>query len=843
MPRGGGRRGTGRAWRGAAAAAARPPRDERAMEVVELISDDEPKSATQAEGCAADVSEVPPCQSPKEVSAKNLGRLRKRTAAAGGAATSELHEDEVQAAEVMPSNGEDGQLLHPCRRSKRLQRERTEKQELSSRDSQPDVFVNSKDAKGELLAVFYLKISKRLRHRMGTSKDAYNSDSDSDTVDNHRKAIPCRRMSKRLQEKQKADHVSDERCTEASPCMLSTSKSSGSDDELLRSTVKPCKRTSSGPICSICKSGAGSCLLIQCQNSSCSRSFHTFCLSPPMQDSRGTLECPLCKINQASLANGTEVYAPKKVQRLVGCRRVILQESDFSYQMLVKWQSLSHHHDCWVPLDWLLVVERQRARSYISKNTLPKEAYSEDQRKPEWLEVDRAIACRRKFGRDGLCDVLASFHNNEDFEGYEFLVKWKGLDYCDVTWESYCTEGVASAVSMLVQRHKNTLQSPMNSDVMVPENVLYAYQLQGLQWILDNFKSRRSVILADEMGLGKTVQVVCFLNRIIKGSLTTSPALVIVPKSILLQWEKEFDRWAHDVSIVVYQGDKDSRKCIQAHELYSSKGKTLFDALVTSYEIVQLDKAVLKKIKWSTIVIDEAHRLKTLDCNLASCLKKYSSDFRLLLTGRPFQNNVLELFSLLHYIDPNEFSDPNDDPLFSPIESERGLTIDEKIARIPEILKPRMLRRLKADVLKDSMPTKKWVEVPCTLTDSQRDLYINILEKNYSELNSAIQDGKKRPLNNVLMELRKCCNHPYLFTGSDVKQHAGEDVLQSLVSASGKLQLLHKLLPKLKERGNRVLIFSQMRKCLIFLRTSFLSWDTHMHALMDRQHSLRGRRA
>uniref|UniRef100_A0A453G8C7 Helicase ATP-binding domain-containing protein n=2 Tax=Aegilops tauschii subsp. strangulata TaxID=200361 RepID=A0A453G8C7_AEGTS len=482
-----------------------------------------------------------------------------------------------------------------------------------------------------------------------------------------------------------------------------------------------------------------------------------------MQDSRGTLECPLCKIDQASLAKGTEVYALKKVQTLVGCRRVILQESDFQYQMLVKWHSLSHHHDCWVPLDWLRVFEPQRARAYISKNTLPKEAYLEDQRKPEWFEVDRAIACRRKFGYDGLCDVLASFDNNADFEGYEFLVKWKGLDYCDATWEPYFTEGVPSAVSMLVQRHKNTVRSPMNIDVMVPENALYNYQVQGLQWILDNFKSRRSVILADEMGLGKTVQVVCFLNRIIKGSLTTSPALVIVPKSILLQWEKEFDRWAHDLSIVVYQGDKDSRKCIQAHELYSSKGKTLFDALVTSYEIVQIDKAVLKKIKWSTIVIDEAHRLKTLDCNLASCLKKFSSDFWLLLTGTPFQNNVLELFSLLHYIDPNEFSDPKDDPLFSPIESERGLTIDEKIARIPEILKPRMLRRLKANVLKDSMPTKKWVEVPCALTDSQRDLYINILEKNYSELNSAIQDGTKRSLNNVLMELRKCCNHPVDF--------------------------------------------------------------------------------
>uniref|UniRef100_R7W9B0 CHD3-type chromatin-remodeling factor PICKLE n=1 Tax=Aegilops tauschii TaxID=37682 RepID=R7W9B0_AEGTA len=560
-----------------------------------------------------------------------------------------------------------------------------------------------------------------------------------------------------------------------------------SDDELLRSTVKLCKSASSGPTCSICKSGAGSCLLIQCQNTSCSRSFHTFCLSPLMQDSRGTLECPLCKIDQASLAKGTEVYALKKVQTLVGCRRV--------------------------PLDWLRVFEPQRARAYISKNTLPKEAYLEDQRKPEWFEVDRAIACRRKFGYDGLCDVLASFDNNADFEGYEFLVKWKGLDYCDATWEPYFTEGVPSAVSMLVQRHKNTVRSPMNIDVMVPENALYNYQVQGLQWILDNFKSRRSVILADEMGLGKTVQVVCFLNRIIKGSLTTSPALVIVPKSILLQWEKEFDRWAHDLSIVVYQGDKDSRKCIQAHELYSSKGKTLFDALVTSYEIVQIDKAVLKKIKWSTIVIDEAHRLKTLDCNLASCLKKFSSDFWLLLTGTPFQNNVLELFSLLHYIDPNEFSDPKDDPLFSPIESERGLTIDEKIARIPEILKPRMLRRLKANVLKDSMPTKKWVEVPCALTDSQRDLYINILEKNYSELNSAIQDGL------------------------DVKQHAGEDVLQSLVSASGKLQLLQKLLPKLKERGNRVLIFSQMKKMLDILE-DFLSFLGYTYARIDGQTTL-----
>uniref|UniRef100_A0ACD5WIF7 Uncharacterized protein n=1 Tax=Avena sativa TaxID=4498 RepID=A0ACD5WIF7_AVESA len=568
-----------------------------------------------------------------------------------------------------------------------------------------------------------------------------------------------------------------------------------------------------------------------------------------MQNSGGILECPLCKINQASLAKGTEVNLSKKIQRFVGCRRVILQESDFQYQFLVKWHLLSHHHDSWVPLDWLLVFDRLRAQTYIRNNTLPKEVHTNDERKPEWFEVDRAIAIRRKSDPHGLCDILANFQDNVDFEGFEFLVKWKGLDYCDATWEPYSTEGVQSAVSMLVERHQNTLKradcvSQMNTDEMIPENVhsgaLYDYQRQGLQWIFDNFKARRSVILADEMGLGKTVQVVSFLSHIIKGSFTTSPALVLAPKSILLQWKKEFGRWASDLNIVVYQGDKDSRKCIQDHEMYSSEGKTLFDALVTSYEFVQLDKAVLQKIKWSTIVIDEAHRLKKLDCNLASCLKRYSSEFRLLLTGTPLQNNTLELFSLLHYIDPDEFSDPKADGLFLPIESGRDLTIDEKVARIHDILKPRMLRRLKSDVLKDSMPTKKWVEVPCAFTDSQRDLYINILEKNYSKLNSAIQYGKKLSLNNVLMELRKCCNHPYLFPGLGVKQHAGEDVFLSLVSASGKLQLLHKLLPKLKERGNRVLIFSQMTKMLDILE-DFLYSLGYKYARIDGQTSLSAR--
>ncbi|KAL6614067.1 hypothetical protein ACP70R_036337 [Stipagrostis hirtigluma subsp. patula] len=778
--------------------------------------------------------------------------------------------------------------LHPQRRSKRLQGKRTRNQDLDRRNTDDEIFGNS-SSNSDDEKNFIPRRSKRLvqtyrsenaNGEVSEDKDTWQSSSDddhyrlgphrrserfgfklasqsipnavaadeddSDTMYYDRKVIPRRRMSKRLQEKQKADHYSDDSCIEASLSMQSAASSS--DNELLSNSVKASTRSSDGPVCLICKSGTASSHLIRCQNFGCSVSLHTFCVDPPLQDGIGSCECPLCRINKVSLASASEEHPVRKIERFVGHRLLIIPEVGFQYQFLVKWRSLSHHHDCWVPLEWLQAFDHIRVNTYLKKITLLKEVYSEDQRKSEWLEVDRAIACRRKYSPDSTCDILTIFQDNKGLEEFEFLVKWKGLDYCDSTREPCCTEAVKDAVSMLVKRHQNSLKridcaSPICLDGAIPEEIhngaLYDYQLQAVQWMFDNFKTRRNIILADEMGLGKTVQVVCFLNHIIKGNFSTFPALVLAPKSILLQWEKEFGRWASNLNVIVYQGDKDSRKCIQAHEMYSSEGKVLFDALVTSYEFVQIDKSVLHKFRWSAIVIDEAHRMKKLDCNLAACLKRYSSEFRLLLTGTPLQNNMLELFSLLHYIDPEEFSDPKADGLFAPIESGKELTLEEKIARIHDILKPRMLRRMKCDVLTDSMPTKKWVEVPCALTDFQRELYIDILEKNYSKLNGAIMNGRKLALNNILMQLRKCCNHPYLFPGQESKQQA-ENIFDSLVAASGKLQLLHKLLPRLKERGNRVLIFSQMTLMLNILE-DFLFYLGYKYARIDGQTSLSAR--
>jgi chromodomain-helicase-DNA-binding protein 4 len=138
-------------------------------------------------------------------------------------------------------------------------------------------------------------------------------------------------------------------------------------------------------------------------------------------------------------------------------------------------------------------------------NSSLQEVYTEDERKPEWFEVDRAIACRQKHHINALCDILATFQDNEDYEGYEFLVKWNDLDYCECTWEPYCTEGVSSAISMLIERHQNTLKRVdcISETCMygilpyeVDNGVLYGYQLQGLKWMFQNFIARRSVILA-----------------------------------------------------------------------------------------------------------------------------------------------------------------------------------------------------------------------------------------------------------------------------------------------------------------------------------------------------------
>jgi chromodomain-helicase-DNA-binding protein 1 len=173
------------------------------------------------------------------------------------------------------------------------------------------------------------------------------------------------------------------------------------------------------------------------------------------------------------------------------------------------------------------------------------------------------------------------------------------------------------------------------------------YQLEGLNFLVNSWLNDTNVILADEMGLGKTVQSVSMLGFLQNTQQIPGPFLVVVPLSTLANWAKEFRKWLPGMNIIVYVGTRASREVCQQYEFYNEKkvGRPIkFNALLTTYEVVLKDKAVLSKIKWIYLMVDEAHRLKNSEAQLYTALLEFSTKNKLLITGTPLQNSVEELW-------------------------------------------------------------------------------------------------------------------------------------------------------------------------------------------------------
>jgi len=333
------------------------------------------------------------------------------------------------------------------------------------------------------------------------------------------------------------------------------------------------------------------------------------------------------------------------------------------------------------------------------------------------------------------------------------------------------------------------------------------YQVRGLNWMIGLYENGINGILADEMGLGKTLQTIALLGYMKHFRNINGPHMVLVPKSTLANWMNEFKRWCPTLRAVCLIGDQETRNAF-IRDVMMPGG---WDVVVTSYEMVLREKAVFKKFNWKYMVIDEAHRIKNEESKLSLAIRELKTTNRLLLTGTPLQNNLHELWALLNFLLPDVFYSSEDfDEWFN---TNSCLGDDNLVKRLHGVLKPFLLRRLKADVEKSLLP-KKEIKIFMGLSKMQREWYTKILMKDIDIVNGAGKMEKMR-LQNILMQLRKCANHPYLFDGAEPGPPYTTD--EHLVQNSGKLLVLDKLLPKLQEQGSRVLIFTQMARVLDIL--------------------------
>ncbi|XP_034531930.1 chromodomain-helicase-DNA-binding protein 1-like [Notolabrus celidotus] len=348
---------------------------------------------------------------------------------------------------------------------------------------------------------------------------------------------------------------------------------------------------------------------------------------------------------------------------------------------------------------------------------------------------------------------------------------------------------------------------------------LRSYQLDGVQWLTECLKNQQGCILGDEMGLGKTCQTISLLVFMSGALGTKGPFLVLSPLSVMENWRKELESFAPSLTVLCYKGDKETRAEVQ-REVDADD----FHVLLTTYELCLKDASFLRRWKWKVLVVDEAHRLKNQNSMLHKVLTQFSVGFRVLLTGTPIQNNLQELYSLLSFIQPSIFSaDGADDfvSAYSKVQNQPALAAD-----LQSVLEPFLLRRVKSEVAVD-LPKKTELVVYHGMSALQKKYYKAILMKDLDAFGN--QQGNKNQLLNILMNLRKCVDHPYLFNGVEPEPF---EMGEHLVEASGKLCLLDSMLTYLNKGGHRVLLFSQMTRMLDILQ-DYMEYRGYSYERLD----------
>ncbi|KAF7538444.1 hypothetical protein G7Z17_g12624 [Cylindrodendrum hubeiense] len=518
-----------------------------------------------------------------------------------------------------------------------------------------------------------------------------------------------------------------------------------------------------------------------------------------------------------------------------------VKEDDREY--LIKWESLSYVHCTWKPGAWVHGVAPSTMRVSFGKRDLDQDLLKLDEKEAipdEFITPDIIFNVKMQKSAPHYSTREAELANMSGVS--KVLVKYQGLGYDDVVWDSPPRESMGAIHSAFVETYyeyvegkyfQNNPQSEVQKQIKafkaapfvevdeqpagLRRGKLMGYQIEGVNWLLENYHSNRSVVLADEMGLGKTVQVVSLVTSLVQDKPKCWPFLIVVPNATCPNWRREFKQWAPDLRVVTYHGGKEPQELAYKYELFPNNSADMkAHVVIMSYDSAAdpRTKVLFKSINWTGLVVDEGQRLKNDQNLLYIALRSMKIPFRLLLTGTPLQNNKRELFNLLQFIDETQDA--------AKLDEEYEVLDKETLPKLHEKIRPYFLRRTKAGVLK-FLPPMSQIILPVTMTIIQEKLAKSIMAKNPQLIKSMFANSKmnkkeRGSLNNILMQLRKCLCHPFVYSEAIEEKHHDNAVMQrNLVEASAKLLLLEKMLPKLKERGHRVLIFSQFLQQLTII--------------------------
>ena len=349
-----------------------------------------------------------------------------------------------------------------------------------------------------------------------------------------------------------------------------------------------------------------------------------------------------------------------------------------------------------------------------------------------------------------------------------------------------------------------------------------AYQLEGLRFLAQTYEDGVSAILADEMGLGKTLQTLSFISYLLRERKVSGPFLVICPLSVLSSWLVEASKFCPELRAVkLHSADAAERDRLKA----TLKDVDSYDLVVTTFEMAKsqsMQSVLGGQMWWRYVILDEGHIIKNEASDISKAVRRFHFEHALLLTGTPLQNDLHELWALLNFLFPDVF--PESAAFDAAFDRGGGAAGDgSQLRRANEMMAVLMKRRVKQEV-EQRLPPKIETKILCPLAPCQRWWYKRLLLRQsqlLAELESDAKDagagaasGGWKKLQSLLMQLRKCCNHPYLFEGADPDPGITDD---ALVEASGKLHVLDRLLTKLKAKGHRCVLFSQFTSTLDLL--------------------------